>query len=108
MNRFIIKKASVLDLIEYTAAKSKDIRLYRKNYWKIFPNKPVKIHYCRSHSIRLKIELEVRFGVDLLKASEKISNEMRTQLEKLAKISVESMELVVKGVFDEKENPESN
>lgn len=107
MNKFIIKKGSISNLIELVIEKNKDIRLFRKLYLNKVHNIPIKFNYASTNSINLKIDIEVRFGVDILKNLEKISNEIKSNLEKLARVSVKSVELIVKGVFNEEKIKES-
>lgn len=107
MNQFVIRPRSVVQIIENTVKKNPDVRLYRARYlfkkWNI-TNRPVRFSYSGKSSVSIKLQVEVKFGIDVMKALDKVSAEVRGNLDKLAKITVKSCGLTVKGVYHEKEN----
>jgi uncharacterized alkaline shock family protein YloU len=107
MNQFVIRPRSAAQIIENTVKKNADVRLFHTHYlfkkWNI-RNRPVRFRYAGKSSAAIRLEVEVRFGADVMKALDKMSNEIRSNLEKLAKITVKSCVLTVKGVYHEKEN----
>ena len=66
--------------------------------------KRLKIDYSSRTSISLQIEVEVKFGQNIVKTIEKASNEIRNNLTNMAGIQVKSLELTVKDVFDEEKS----
>jgi uncharacterized alkaline shock family protein YloU len=108
MNQYVIEKEGLSRIIEFTVGKNKDIRLFHKLYFKRLSNRPIRFYYSAHNTICLKVQLEVRFGIDVLKSIDKMSMEIKTSLDKMAKVTVKTIELIVKGVFDEKEIKKSN
>lgn len=107
MNQFVIQNPGIVSIIEHTVSRNKDVRLYQKIILKRFHIKPVHFSYVSANSVQIKVLIEVRFGIDVLKTMDKLSNEIKTNLEKMAKITTKAMELVVKGVYDEKKEENS-
>ena len=107
MNQFVIRTRSIVQIIENTVKKSPDVRLYRARYlikkWNI-TNRPVRSRYTGKNSVSLRLQVEVKFGVDVMKALDKLSADIRGNLDKLAKVNVKSCGLTVKGVYNEKES----
>jgi uncharacterized alkaline shock family protein YloU len=107
MNQYVIRPRSLVQIIENTVKKNPDVKLYRARYlfkkWNI-TNRPVRFSYSGKSSIAVKLQVEVKFGVDVMKALDKMSSEIRGNLDKLAKVTMRSCVLTVKGVYHEKEN----
>lgn len=107
MNQFVIRPRSIVQIMENTVKKNTDVRLYHTYYlfkkWNI-RNRPVRFSYSGRSSIAVKLQVEVKFGADVMKALDKMSSEVRSNLEKLAKVTVKSCVMTVKGVYHEKEN----
>lgn len=107
MNQFVFRPRSIVQIIENTVKKNPDARLYRARYlfkkWNI-TNRPVRFGYSGKSSVAVRLQVEVKFGVDVMKALDKLSADIRGSLDKLAKIAVRSCVLTVKGVYNEKES----
>ncbi len=107
MNKFIIRKKSIIELVEHIIERNKDIRLFRMYYFRNIRNFPIRFSYLTTNSISLKIDIDARFGVDILKSMDKVSGEIKSNLIKYASITAQSIELTVKGIFDEEKNKET-
>lgn len=108
MNQFKIQKKSLIRMVHFTIDRNKDIEVYHKKYiWKL-TNDPIRIRYTSRNTINVDIDLMVRFGVDLLKAMEKASQDIKNSVEKLSKIQVKSVNLAVKELFHGKEDTENH
>ncbi len=59
--------------------------------------------YAGSSSVDIVLDVDVRFGTDVIKSVEKVSQEIRDYLLKMTKVNVKSLEMNVKDIFDEKE-----
>lgn len=102
MRRFIVNKTSLQSMVKHTINKSKAVRLFeRVIFWKI-KNKPLKISYIGSSSVAIKVDIEIKFGENIIETVAKMSKLICDNLVKLAGIHVKSLELNVKDVFNEK------
>jgi uncharacterized alkaline shock family protein YloU len=64
---------------------------------------PLKMDYAGSSSVDIAVDVDVRYGADVIKTVEKASQEIRDNLLKLTRVNVKSLEINVKDIFDEKE-----
>lgn len=64
---------------------------------------PLKMDYAGSSSVDIEVDVDVRYGADVIKTVEKASQEIRDNLLKLTRVNVKSLEINVKDIFDEKE-----
>lgn len=109
MNRFLVKKKSIQSAVEYTVERSKDAKLYRKFFFfKKFTGEPVKIRYTSPSTIDLSLDVIIRYGIDVLKASEKLSADLQAGLEKQLGIKARTVLITVRDIYDEKQPQENS
>lgn len=109
MDRFIVTKKSLGHIVEITVAKNKSVRLFRQQ-WLKWSFSPISVRLYSKKFIEVKLWVEVRFGLDVLKTVDQLNHEIQANLGKIAQIAVKSCRIWVKGVYDdaEKENSESH
>ncbi len=104
MDQFIIDRESIRSIVRFTIEKNKDARTAE-----IAPGigkkPPIDITYTSKTSLNVKVKVLVRFGVDILKATEKLVKDIKTNIESQVKVQVKDVDIIVKDVFNEKENP---
>lgn len=101
MNRYVVKKKSLSGLVKNTVNKNSDIRFHHQTFLRFIKNRPLRINYINMHKVNVRLELEVRFGINVIETVNKISEEVRKNLEQLTGVSVKSIEIVVKDIFNE-------
>lgn len=104
MNRHTIEKESLEKMVSLTVDKNPDVRLHRSKILGTWDRKPLQIVYQGRSSVAIRIDIDIRFGLDMMKVIDKISNEIRGNFEKLAKVTVKSLQLKVKDIFDEEKS----
>jgi uncharacterized alkaline shock family protein YloU len=90
-------------LVRHTVSHNPDIRLHENRVLFLFESTPIRMSYAGSSSVDIVLDVDVRFGTDVIKSVEKVSQEIRDYLLKMTKVNVKSLEMNVKDIFDEKE-----
>jgi len=102
MNRFIVKKESLVRMVELTVAKNPDMKLYQPRHRSA--SSSLKLRYNGKKAVSVDLSVSARFGKDILKMVDKLSGDIRTNLEKHSGIRVKTVEVQVKDIFDDEKN----
>ena len=107
MNQFEINRESLLSIIKSTVVRDGSVKLHSRPIFFKRMSEPIILRFLTPNTIAIQIELEARFGVVIPKILDKLSAAVTENLWKFAGVQVKKIELQVKDVYDEKENPES-
>lgn len=103
MNRFIVKKESLIRMVQLTVGKNPDMKLYiPKRAW--LASSSLKLRYSGRKAVSVELFTSARFGKDILKMVDKLTTEIRNNLEKHSGIRVKNVEVQVKDIFDDEKN----
>ncbi len=102
MDQFIVKKQSMVHLIAMHIDKHSDLRVFRKKYFWKLQNRPVKLRYSGKNSIEIRADVEAKYNSNWTQNLEKLSEDMKKNLEKTSGIKVKKLTLSVRDVFYEK------
>lgn len=108
MKSFKIEKESIVGLLERMIDLRKDVRLFRVRFLNLFRNNPVRFHYSTTKSIDLRLDIEVLYGQDIVAVLEKVSEEVKKELERQTHLQVRTLSITVRGVYHEKETHPSD
>ncbi len=100
MKYYKIEKSALIDIIRLTIEKSEEVKLPEplKMFW-FWKLKPINIRYSKE-GLCINISIKVIFSKNLLSICEKITKEVKEQLEKKANIKVKDIYINLQGVYE--------
>ena len=97
MDKLTITQGSLRGIIAQTVKANDETRLAERKFF-LFSNRPVKVALNGS-AVTIRLLIDIRYGTDIVRISEKIIEEIKKQLSETAGITVKGIEIIVKDVF---------
>ncbi|MCX7882108.1 MAG: hypothetical protein N2314_02670 [Brevinematales bacterium] len=101
MEKFVISKQAVEDLITWTLKEFPSVSLPEKK-------RAVSLFFVGFHQIDVQLDILVKSGVNMVETMEKLHQKLKVTLEKLAGLDLRHCKITVRGLYDEsleKQNP---
>lgn len=94
MEKFVITRKAVEDLVKWTVQEFGSVRLAGKK-------RPVVVSFVGFRQVDVKLDIEMKVGLNMLETTEKLHQKLKTTLEKLAGLDLRHSKITVRGLYDE-------
>ncbi|MFN4217365.1 MAG: hypothetical protein ACK4HQ_08215 [Brevinematales bacterium] len=94
MEKVIITKKAVEDLVRWTVKECENVRL-------VSEKRPVSVSFVGSYQVEVKVDIEIKAGLNIVEKTEELRKQIKTTLEKHARLDLRYSKITVRGLYDE-------